>query len=140
MRIHCIILWFCICLKFSRQIVKSRKGDFFCVRMPSYLLTVIFQFMSLVCFIVFQIAPVENDNSYDELKRDAKLCLSLMSQGLLYPHQVPLVLQVLKQVRMYKNIYIFWLEFWFIILRISQSHLQGTQYLILIFNLNFLLL
>ncbi|KAB1266874.1 Proteasome activator complex subunit 4 [Camelus dromedarius] len=40
---------------------------------------------------------MENDNSYDELKRDAKLCLSLMSQGLLYPHQVPLVLQVLKQ-------------------------------------------
>lgn len=41
---------------------------------------------------------MENDNSYDELKRDAKLCLSLMSQGLLYPHQVPLVLQVLNQV------------------------------------------
>ncbi|ELW47867.1 Proteasome activator complex subunit 4 [Tupaia chinensis] len=49
--------------------------------------------------LFFKIAPVENDNSYDELKRDAKLCLSLMSQGLLYPHQVPLVLQVLKQVR-----------------------------------------
>lgn len=47
--------------------------------------------------LFFKIAPVENDNSYDELKRDAKLCLSLMSQGLLYPHQVPLVLQVLKQ-------------------------------------------
>lgn len=41
---------------------------------------------------------MENDNSYDELKRDAKMCLSLMSQGLLYPQQVPLVLQVLKQV------------------------------------------
>eukprot|EP00069_Balaena_mysticetus_P019421 bmy_12136T0 len=47
--------------------------------------------------LFFKIAPVENDNSYDELKRDAKLCLSLMSQGLLYPHQVPLVLRVLKQ-------------------------------------------
>ncbi|XP_065785365.1 proteasome activator complex subunit 4 isoform X1 [Muntiacus reevesi] len=47
--------------------------------------------------LFFKIAPVENDNSYDELKRDAKLCLSLMSQGLLYPHQVPLVLQVLNQ-------------------------------------------
>lgn len=46
---------------------------------------------------------MENDNSYDELKRDAKLCLSLMSQGLLYPHQVPLVLQVLKQVRVYNK-------------------------------------
>lgn len=44
---------------------------------------------------------MENDNSYDELKRDAKLCLSLMSQGLLYPHQVPLVLQVLNQVSVY---------------------------------------
>lgn len=41
---------------------------------------------------------MENDNSYDELKRDAKLCLSLMSQGLLYPQQVPLILQVLSQV------------------------------------------
>ncbi|KAF7252296.1 Proteasome activator complex subunit 4 [Varanus komodoensis] len=49
--------------------------------------------------LFFKIAPVENDNSYDELKRDAKMCLSLMSQGLLYPQQVPLVLQVLKQVR-----------------------------------------
>uniref|UniRef100_A0A8B9PYW3 Proteasome activator subunit 4 n=1 Tax=Apteryx owenii TaxID=8824 RepID=A0A8B9PYW3_APTOW len=47
--------------------------------------------------LFFKIAPVENDNSYDELKRDAKMCLSLMSQGLLYPQQVPLVLQVLKQ-------------------------------------------
>lgn len=47
--------------------------------------------------LFFKIAPVENDNSYDELKRDAKLCLSLMSQGLLYPQQVPLILQVLSQ-------------------------------------------
>ncbi|KAG2467259.1 PSME4 protein, partial [Polypterus senegalus] len=49
--------------------------------------------------LLFKIAPVENDDSYDELKRDAKTCLSLMSQGLLYPHQIPLVLQVLNQVR-----------------------------------------
>ncbi|KAG8123071.1 hypothetical protein E2320_018500 [Naja naja] len=48
--------------------------------------------------LFFKIAPVENDHSYDELKRDAKMCLSLMSQGLLYPQQVPLVLQVLKQI------------------------------------------
>ncbi|XP_039595074.1 proteasome activator complex subunit 4A isoform X2 [Polypterus senegalus] len=47
--------------------------------------------------LLFKIAPVENDDSYDELKRDAKTCLSLMSQGLLYPHQIPLVLQVLNQ-------------------------------------------
>lgn len=46
---------------------------------------------------------MENDNSYDELKRDAKMCLSLMSQGLLYPQQVPLVLQVLKQVSLIKT-------------------------------------
>ncbi|GCB62155.1 hypothetical protein scyTo_0011429, partial [Scyliorhinus torazame] len=43
------------------------------------------------------IAPVENDESYDELKRDAKMCLSLMSQGLLYPQQVFMVLDVVKQ-------------------------------------------
>lgn len=46
---------------------------------------------------VSQIAPVENDDSYDELKRDAKTCLSLMSQGLLYTDQIPLVLCVLKE-------------------------------------------
>lgn len=46
-----------------------------------------------------QIAPVENDDSYDELKRDAKTCLSLMSQGLLYPEQIPMVLCVLHEVR-----------------------------------------
>lgn len=45
-----------------------------------------------------QIAPVENDDSYDELKRDAKTCLSLMSQGLLYPEQIPMVLSVLQEV------------------------------------------
>ena len=45
-----------------------------------------------------QIAPVENDDSYDELKRDAKTCLSLMSQGLLYPDQIPMVLSALQEV------------------------------------------
>nr|XP_015218489.1 PREDICTED: proteasome activator complex subunit 4 isoform X1 [Lepisosteus oculatus] len=48
--------------------------------------------------LLFKIAPVENDDSYDELKRDAKTCLSLMSQGLLYPQQIPMVLQVLKEI------------------------------------------
>lgn len=47
---------------------------------------------------LFQIAPVENDDSYDELKRDAKTCLSLMSQGLLYSEQIPMVLRVLQEV------------------------------------------
>lgn len=46
---------------------------------------------------LFQIAPVENDDSYDELKRDAKTCLSLMSQGLLYPEQIPMVLSALQE-------------------------------------------
>lgn len=32
------------------------------------------------------------------------MCLSLMSQGLLYPQQVPLVLQVLKQVSVAKQL------------------------------------
>ncbi|KAG8000039.1 Proteasome activator complex subunit 4A [Nibea albiflora] len=41
--------------------------------------------------LLFKIAPVENDDSYDELKRDAKTCLSLMSQGLLYPEQIPMI-------------------------------------------------
>uniref|UniRef100_A0A8C1X656 Proteasome activator subunit 4a n=1 Tax=Cyprinus carpio TaxID=7962 RepID=A0A8C1X656_CYPCA len=42
--------------------------------------------------LLFKIAPVENDDSYDEMKRDAKTCLSLMSQGLLYSEQIPQVL------------------------------------------------
>lgn len=49
-------------------------------------------------FVWFQIAPVENDDSYDELKRDAKTCLSLMSQGLLYSEQIPMVLNALQEV------------------------------------------
>jgi len=73
--------------------------------------------------LFFKIAPVENDNSYDELKRDAKLCLSLMSQGLLYPHQVPLVLQVLKQVRVSNEYLCVLVRIWLPILRISQSQL-----------------
>uniref|UniRef100_A0A3Q2Y0U2 Proteasome activator subunit 4 n=1 Tax=Hippocampus comes TaxID=109280 RepID=A0A3Q2Y0U2_HIPCM len=45
-----------------------------------------------------KIAPVENDDSYDELKRDAKTCLSLMSQGLLYTEQIPMVLNALQEI------------------------------------------
>lgn len=61
-----------------------------------------FVFNTIVLHRVFmQIAPVENDDSYDELKRDAKTCLSLMSQGLLYPEQIPLVLQVLSEVSLH---------------------------------------
>ncbi|XP_036402211.1 proteasome activator complex subunit 4A [Megalops cyprinoides] len=48
--------------------------------------------------LLFKIAPVENDDSYDELKRDAKTCLSLMSQGLLYPEQIPKVLKALQEI------------------------------------------
>ncbi|XP_061914340.1 proteasome activator complex subunit 4A [Entelurus aequoreus] len=48
--------------------------------------------------LLFKIAPVENDDSYDELKRDAKICLSLMSQGLLYTEQIPMVLDGLQQI------------------------------------------
>uniref|UniRef100_A0AAY4C4F7 Proteasome activator subunit 4 n=1 Tax=Denticeps clupeoides TaxID=299321 RepID=A0AAY4C4F7_9TELE len=48
--------------------------------------------------LLFKIAPVENDDSYDELKRDAKTCLSLMSQGLLYPEQISEVLRTLKKI------------------------------------------
>uniref|UniRef100_A0A673LWV1 Proteasome activator complex subunit 4A-like n=1 Tax=Sinocyclocheilus rhinocerous TaxID=307959 RepID=A0A673LWV1_9TELE len=48
--------------------------------------------------LLFKIAPVENDDSYDEMKRDAKTCLSLMSQGLLYSEQIPQVLNALEEV------------------------------------------
>uniref|UniRef100_A0A9J7XFQ0 Proteasome activator subunit 4 n=1 Tax=Cyprinus carpio carpio TaxID=630221 RepID=A0A9J7XFQ0_CYPCA len=48
--------------------------------------------------LLFKIAPVENDDSYDEMKRDAKTCLSLMSQGLLYSEQIPQVLSALEQI------------------------------------------
>lgn len=57
---------------------------------PAFMLT-------YVC-LVLQIAPVENDDSYDELKRDAKTCLTLMSQGLLYTEQIPMVLITLQEV------------------------------------------
>ncbi|MGH0175630.1 UNVERIFIED_CONTAM: hypothetical protein FKN15_071240 [Acipenser sinensis] len=53
--------------------------------------------------LLFKIAPVENDDSYDEMKRDAKTCLSLMSQGLLYPQQIMLVLPVLKEIAPVEN-------------------------------------
>uniref|UniRef100_A0A3Q2Z487 Proteasome activator complex subunit 4 C-terminal domain-containing protein n=1 Tax=Hippocampus comes TaxID=109280 RepID=A0A3Q2Z487_HIPCM len=44
------------------------------------------------------IAPVEIDESYDEMKQDARACLSLMSQGLLYPQHIPLVLAALEEM------------------------------------------
>uniref|UniRef100_A0A8C6PPC9 Proteasome (Prosome, macropain) activator subunit 4b n=1 Tax=Nothobranchius furzeri TaxID=105023 RepID=A0A8C6PPC9_NOTFU len=44
------------------------------------------------------IAPVETDESYDEMKQDARTCLSLMSQGLLYPEHIPLVLAALEEM------------------------------------------
>uniref|UniRef100_A0A3P8U275 Uncharacterized protein n=1 Tax=Amphiprion percula TaxID=161767 RepID=A0A3P8U275_AMPPE len=44
------------------------------------------------------IAPVEIDESYDEMKQDARTCLSLMSQGLLYPEHIPLVLAALEEM------------------------------------------
>nr|XP_055026346.1 proteasome activator complex subunit 4A [Misgurnus anguillicaudatus] len=48
--------------------------------------------------LLFKIAPVENDDSYDEMKRDAKTCLSLISQGLLYSEQIPQVLSLLEEI------------------------------------------
>ncbi|XP_031434367.1 proteasome activator complex subunit 4A isoform X3 [Clupea harengus] len=48
--------------------------------------------------LLFKIAPVENDDSYDEMKQDAKTCLTLMSQGLLYPEEIPQVLCVLQEI------------------------------------------
>uniref|UniRef100_A0A8C5MEZ8 Proteasome activator subunit 4 n=1 Tax=Leptobrachium leishanense TaxID=445787 RepID=A0A8C5MEZ8_9ANUR len=78
-------------IKLMKTILKwimASAGRSFCTAVPEQM-----QILPLL----FKIAPVENDNSYDELKRDAKLCLSLMSQGLLYPEQVPLVLDVLIQ-------------------------------------------
>uniref|UniRef100_A0A8C6U8T4 Proteasome activator subunit 4b n=1 Tax=Neogobius melanostomus TaxID=47308 RepID=A0A8C6U8T4_9GOBI len=45
--------------------------------------------------LLFKIAPVEIDESYDEMKQDARTCLSLMSQGLLYPEHIPSVLAML---------------------------------------------
>lgn len=52
-----------------------------------------------LCFpLSLQIAPVEIDENYDEMKQDARTCLSLMSQGLLYPEHIPLVLAALEEV------------------------------------------
>uniref|UniRef100_A0A8C9ZB62 Uncharacterized protein n=1 Tax=Sander lucioperca TaxID=283035 RepID=A0A8C9ZB62_SANLU len=48
--------------------------------------------------LLFKIAPVEIDESYDEMKQDARMCLSLMSQGLLYPEHIPLVLAALEEM------------------------------------------
>uniref|UniRef100_A0A3B5LCD9 Proteasome activator Blm10 mid region domain-containing protein n=1 Tax=Xiphophorus couchianus TaxID=32473 RepID=A0A3B5LCD9_9TELE len=41
---------------------------------------------------------LEIDESYDEMKQDARTCLSLMSQGLLYPEHIPLVLAALEEM------------------------------------------
>ncbi|MEE6474293.1 hypothetical protein FKM82_010338 [Ascaphus truei] len=75
-------------LKTILKWIMASAGRSFCTAVPEQI-----QILPLL----FKIAPVENDTNYDELKRDAKMCLSLMSQGLLYPEQVPLVLEVLKQ-------------------------------------------
>ncbi|KAK0140557.1 Proteasome activator complex subunit 4B [Merluccius polli] len=48
--------------------------------------------------LLFKIAPVESDESYDEMKQDARTCLSLMSQGLLYPEHISLVLAALEEM------------------------------------------
>ncbi|XP_028989298.1 proteasome activator complex subunit 4B-like isoform X2 [Betta splendens] len=48
--------------------------------------------------LLFKIAPVEIDESYDEMKQDARTCLSLMSQGLLYPEHIPPVLAALEEM------------------------------------------
>ncbi|XP_026207401.1 proteasome activator complex subunit 4B-like [Anabas testudineus] len=48
--------------------------------------------------LLFKIAPVEIDESYDEMKQDARTCLSLMSQGLLYPEHIPLILAALEEM------------------------------------------
>ncbi|XP_061562704.1 LOW QUALITY PROTEIN: proteasome activator complex subunit 4B-like [Phycodurus eques] len=48
--------------------------------------------------LLFKIAPVEIDESYDEMKQDARTCLSLMSQGVLYPQHIPLVLAALEEM------------------------------------------
>ncbi|CAK6956798.1 proteasome activator complex subunit 4B [Scomber scombrus] len=48
--------------------------------------------------LLFKIAPVEIDESYDEMKQDARTCLSLMSQGLLYLEHIPLVLAALEEM------------------------------------------
>ncbi|XP_077341678.1 proteasome activator complex subunit 4 [Lithobates pipiens] len=78
-------------IKMMKTILKwimASAGRSFCTAVPEQL-----QLLP----VLFKIAPVENDTNYDELKRDAKMCLSLMSQGLLYPEQVPMALEVLKQ-------------------------------------------
>ncbi|XP_037836937.1 proteasome activator complex subunit 4B isoform X1 [Kryptolebias marmoratus] len=48
--------------------------------------------------LLFKIAPVEIDESCDEMKQDARTCLSLMSQGLLYPEHIPPVLAALEEM------------------------------------------
>uniref|UniRef100_A0A3B5LA44 Proteasome activator complex subunit 4B n=1 Tax=Xiphophorus couchianus TaxID=32473 RepID=A0A3B5LA44_9TELE len=47
---------------------------------------------------ISSIYRIEIDESYDEMKQDARTCLSLMSQGLLYPEHIPLVLAALEEM------------------------------------------
>uniref|UniRef100_A0A8C7ZN05 Proteasome activator complex subunit 4 n=1 Tax=Oryzias sinensis TaxID=183150 RepID=A0A8C7ZN05_9TELE len=47
----------------------------------------------------FTTPPTVPTTSYDEMKQDARTCLSLMSQGLLYPEHIPLVLSGLEEMR-----------------------------------------
>lgn len=74
-------------LNFSLHLLKMVR-----CRVSSYLS------VSLCVCLSLQIAPVEIDESYDEMKQDARTCLSLMSQGLLYPEHIPLVLAALEEV------------------------------------------
>ncbi|XP_046888598.1 proteasome activator complex subunit 4B-like [Hypomesus transpacificus] len=53
--------------------------------------------------LLFKIAPVEMDENYDEMKQDARTCLSLMSQGLLYPDHVPTVLAALQEMSSHRS-------------------------------------
>jgi len=70
-----------------------------CVAVSSYLS------VSLCVCRSLQIAPVEIDESYDEMKQDARTCLSLMSQGLLYPEHIPMVLAALEEVCTHTHAY-----------------------------------
>ncbi|XP_061414922.1 proteasome activator complex subunit 4 isoform X2 [Lethenteron reissneri] len=52
------------------------------------------QLLPLIC----KITPVENDASYDEMKSDAKLALSLVAQTLLPTDHVPIIFKMLEQI------------------------------------------
>nr|DBA27145.1 TPA: hypothetical protein GDO54_011320 [Pyxicephalus adspersus] len=121
-------------IKLMKTILKwimASAGRSFCTAVPEQL-----QLLPLL----FKIAPVENDTNYDELKKDAKMCLSLMSQGLLYPEQVPMALEVLKQtarssswharytVLTYVQTMVFYNLFIFLH---NEEAVQGTRWLVL---------